>query len=153
MSKLCNAAFFQIFSNEEINYILENLWMSKLSAKFHFWVNYFFKTCCYFSGSKSPPVLHAAVNSLCDCLSCGFEISQPAFSSVSGSVGCPATFPTVSDPGHVSLLTSSLAPNEFKTFIQAEKLAGLPVLPASAMHLIPALVTSVNTEKLLRMHI
>ncbi len=78
--------------------------------------NYFFKTCCYFSGhilnsmlkpheiqlvsrSKSPSVLHAAVNSLCDCLSCGFEISQPAFSSVSGSVGRPTAFPTDSDPG------------------------------------------------------
>ncbi len=42
VSKWCNAKFLQICSDEESNYILDGLRVSKCSANVHFWVNYSF---------------------------------------------------------------------------------------------------------------
>ncbi len=45
VSRWCNAKFLQICSSEETKliYILDGLWVSKVSANLHFWVNYSFK--------------------------------------------------------------------------------------------------------------
>ncbi len=57
VSKLCNAKFLQICSDEEkLIYILDGLRVSKSSSDFRFWVNHSFKrtTCIPLNANKEP---------------------------------------------------------------------------------------------------
>ncbi len=45
LSKWCSATFLQIWWGNKLIYIFDGLRVSKLSANFHFWVNYSFNSC------------------------------------------------------------------------------------------------------------